>query len=317
MRHFLLGIGIAGVSLIAAVSPVLAQRFEFPDPIGYVNDFAGVLGNDSEIDQTLRSFDEAESTQIVVIVINELPENVTLEEFVPFLTEDYPAWQAGQEEFDNGVIFTVVIDSREMRIDTGYGVEGALPDVTAQIILDYDVKPHFRDGDYDGGVEAGVNSIMDAVKGEYSAEMLDDSSSDDEETFLSVIVVCCPLFMIFVFPYLAAYLGRTKSWWLGGVLGFVAGILISSLITLFGAGLGVARFWSNLCFPPIMGLLGLFFDFILSKNYKVRKQKGLPTGWTSSWGGFSGGGSSFSGGSSGGFSGGGGSFGGGGASSGW
>jgi len=298
---------------------VHAQQFDFPDPVGYVNDFANVLSNDAEIDTQLRSFDEAESTQILVITVNTLPGDVYLEEFVPQLTDQHPAWRAGQAESDNGVIFTIVVDTHAMRIAVGYGLEGALPDVTAKSILDNEVRPKFRLDDYDGGVQAGVSAIMAAVKGEYTASA---SSTRGEESapIVGVLVTCCPLAFFIVIPYMAAFLGRTKSWWLGGALGFVSGLVLAGIVSLLG-DLGWMRFLGFLCFPLLLTPLGLLFDFILSKTYKVRKASGQSTSWARSWGGFSPGSGfssgGFGGGSSGGFSGGGGSFGGGGSSSSW
>lgn len=302
---------LAGLVLILGgffLPTVLARdKVNFPDPVGFVNDFADVLSNDDELEEKLKNFADEESTEIFVITTDTLPDDLTVYDFVPKLTETNPMWMAGQSEYDNGVIFTVVLETREMAIDVGYGLEGALPDITATRILDNEVKPYFKDEDYDGGVEAGVDSIMKAVKGEYEGESISGIAGEDTESLVSMACICG---LFFVFPYFAAFLGRTKSWWLGGVIGFVTGIIVAVWSMFVGSSslLGVMSFF---IFAPVFTVIGLLFDFILSSTYKVRKSKGLSTGWTSSFGGFSSGSSgSFGGGS-------GGSFGGGGGRSSW
>jgi uncharacterized protein len=323
-------IGVAACAVILTGSgAVYAQRFDFPPPDDYVSDFADILSDatEEELEAKLEAFDEEESTQILVVTMDTLPENAFLDTFVPELTDDHPEWKAGTEELDNGVFFLIVVDDRDTRIHAGYGIEGALPDGKARMILDYEVQPGFMAGDYDEGVKAGVEAIMEEVTGEYIAEQAAGGTdevaggTDEERSGISgMLFICCPFFMIFFLPYLAAFLGRTKSWWLGGVIGFIGGLVLagvgSALIqSLIG---GIALFS---VFPILMGALGLIFDFILSRNYKVRKSRGLSTGWTRSFGGFSSGGGfsgkGFGGGGGGGFRAGGGSFGGGGASSGW
>src|SRR5215216_3723452 len=77
------------------------------------------------------------------------------------------AWGVGQKERRNGVVLFVFVQDRKMFIQVGYGLEGALPDVTAFDITEYRIKPHFRSNDYQGGLAEGIDSIMKAVRGEY------------------------------------------------------------------------------------------------------------------------------------------------------
>ncbi len=304
------------VFLLAFSGIVYADRIDFPNPVGYVNDFAEILTIDDELDARLRALEESDGTQVLIITTDELPKSVTLESFVPRLTDNNPEWAAGQEEDDNGVILTIVVDDRSTRIDVGYGLEGALPDILTKHIQDDYVMPHFREGNYDDGVRAGVDKVLEAVEGEYTVEDVESEQDFGEQfgMFFGQSFFCGIIFLFFVLPYMAAFLGRTKKWWPGGVVGVVLGMatgLWFSLFTLFG----MLRYFGFLIFPLVLGGLGLLFDYILSKNYKKRKKKGMATSWGRSWGGFSSGGSSSS--SGGGFSSGGGSFGGGGSSSGW
>ncbi len=75
----------------------------------------------------------------------------------------------GRKDWDNGAILFVFVDDRKMRIETGYGLEGALPDQLAARILDLEVRPRFRAGDWAGGLEAGIDAILAATRGEYKA----------------------------------------------------------------------------------------------------------------------------------------------------
>lgn len=303
----------------AIPSKVLAQDVEFPDPYGFVNDYAGVLSNDEVLEQDLREFARQESTEIFIITIEDLPEGVTIDNFVPRLTDSNPKWKAGQGEYDNGVIVTLVINSRDLRIDTGYGLEGALTDIETAQIRENEMNPYFADGEFDQGMANGVAAIQDAVKGEYEGTGTSYGSSDAAD-FGEIGFMCCFGFVFFVVPYVGGFLGRTKSWWLGGVLGLILGLFIGVFVAIFVTTLGALRFAGIILFPLFLTPIGLLYDFILSKNYKRRKKKGLSTGWAKSWGGFASGISSggFSSGSSGGFSGGGGgSFGGGGSSGKW
>ncbi|MEA3357309.1 MAG: TPM domain-containing protein [Patescibacteria group bacterium] len=312
-----IALSLYGLGLIFGPTQVFSKGVaDFSDPVGYINDFAGVLSNDADLNEKLSEFEKAESTQILVITVDNLPDDVYLENFIPRLIDENPEWAAGQEEFDNGVILTIVVETREMRIDVGYGLEGALPDITASHILDYEVRPYFRDDDYDAGVEAGLDAIMASVKGEYVIDYEQIVKDEEVANFLDQAFFVGFFGIFLVVPYLAAFLGRTKSWWLGGVLGFIAGVAASLWVSLFDFW-GFYKYFASIVIVPVLTLSGLFLDWILSKNYKIRRSRGMSTGWFRSFGGFSSGSSGFSGGSSGGFSSGGGSFGGGGSSSSW
>lgn len=311
-------VSVCFVCLFALSGVVYADRIDFPNPTGYVNDFADILTIDDELDERLRTLEETDGTQVMVITTNELPQEVTLETFIPRLTDNNPEWAAGQAEDDNGVIFTIVVDDRSMRIDVGYGLEGALPDILTKHIQDDYVRPYFQEGDYDEGVRAGVDKIIESVKGEYTVEDVESEQESGEQfgRFFGQSIFCGIILLFIVLPYMAAFLGRTKEWWPGGVVGVVIGMATGLWFSLFSI-FGIFRYFGVLILPMILGGLGLLFDFILSKNYKKRKKKGLATSWGRSWGGFSSGGHSSSSSGGGGFSSGGGSFGGGGSSSGW
>ena len=140
-----------------------------PVPRDYVTDQAGILPADAaaRLNARLKQFDEETSNQILVTIFPSLPPSAALEDFTVRTAQ---AWRAGRDKLDNGVVLFVFVQDRKVRIEVGYGLEGALPDVTAHRIIEEQITPRFRTGDYAGGLEAGVNAIIAATRGEYKAE---------------------------------------------------------------------------------------------------------------------------------------------------
>jgi uncharacterized protein len=138
-----------------------------PPPAAYFNDYAGLVpaADAQRLDAKLRQFAGETSTQVVVAVFKSLP-SPSLEDYAVRTAE---SWRVGRKGWDNGAVLFVFVDDRKMRIETGYGLEGALPDQLAGRILDEQVRPRFRTGDWVGGLEAGIDGIIAATRGEYTA----------------------------------------------------------------------------------------------------------------------------------------------------
>jgi uncharacterized protein len=136
-----------------------------PPPAAHFNDYAGVVPADTarRLDEKLREFEKQTSTQVVVAIFPELP-SPSLEDFTIRTAE---SWKAGNKEYDNGAVLFVFVKDRKLRIETGYGLEGALPDALARRILDDTVVPRLREGDWAGGLEAGIDAILAATRDEY------------------------------------------------------------------------------------------------------------------------------------------------------
>ncbi|HUG54934.1 MAG TPA: TPM domain-containing protein, partial [Vicinamibacteria bacterium] len=136
-------------------------------PARYFNDYARVVpaAEAARLDEKLRRFDEQTSSQVVVAVFPRLP-SPSLEDFTVRTAQ---AWRVGRGKLDNGAVLFVFVEDRQMRIETGYGLEGALPDATARRIIDERIAPAFRGGDYARGLEAGIDAIVAATRGEYTA----------------------------------------------------------------------------------------------------------------------------------------------------
>jgi len=149
--------------LLALVLP--AAALDIPKLTGHVNDRAGILSAQTELrlEQALTEFARSDSTQLVVLTIPSL-EGESLEEYTLRVAV---AWGIGQKGKDNGALLLVSRDDRKVRIEVGYGLEGRLTDLLAGRIIDYDIIPRFKSGDYDGGVTAGVVGMIEAVRGEY------------------------------------------------------------------------------------------------------------------------------------------------------
>jgi uncharacterized membrane protein YgcG len=144
-------------ALAASAGTAISAEALPPPPAAYFNDYAGLVSaSDAQrLDAKLRRFAEETSTQVVVAVFASLP-SPSLEDFTVRAAQH---WRVGRKDWDNGAVFFVFVGDRKMRIETGYGLEGALPDQLAGRILDEQVRPRFRAGDWTGGLEAGITAL--------------------------------------------------------------------------------------------------------------------------------------------------------------
>jgi len=147
---------------------ILEAQVEIPVLKNYANDFTNTLSN-SELytfNTALKKFDDSTSNQIVFLMIAAL-DGASLEDFTYRTAAKN---QIGSKKNNNGVLFFVAKDDRKMRIEVGYGLEGALPDALASSILRNEVRPYFKQGDYYSGIAAGINAIVLATRGEYQGD---------------------------------------------------------------------------------------------------------------------------------------------------
>jgi uncharacterized protein len=281
------------ILLIILSVPVALYGLEVPPLKGYVNDYAGMLSQSAvrDLESKLASFERSDSTQIVVLTVPSL-EGDSLEDFSIRTAE---AWKIGQKGKDNGAILIVARDDRKIRIEVGRGLEGTLTDLTSGRIIRNEMAPFFREGNFDGGIERGVSSIMAVVKGEYQAT---DNGREGEKRDAP------PLLGLFIFFLVACVFLGAISKLLAGLAGAVGLPLIASLTFPGLAGLALI----------VIGLVGFIIGLIITFAFGAGGGTGRYRGGGPFWGGGGFGGGSFGGG---GFSGGGGGFGGGGASGDW
>ena len=288
--------------LPAGVMPVSAQ--DFPALTGYVNDGAGLLspqGKD-ELESQLAQLEKDTTAQVFVATVKSL-EGDSIEDYASRLFEK---WKIGQKDKDNGVLFLVALDDHKMRIEVGYGLEPVITDGRAGRIRDDDVIPLFKKNDYEGGIKAGIASIEKYIRDGTPPAPLEENPV--KSVFGDFVFAFFILSIITI--YLSGFMARSKSVWVGGIWGAIAGVIM---------GLTIGGIAALVVTTLIFAGLGLGTDFLLSRNYQKLKEAGKATDWHKTGGGFWGG---FGGGSGGGFGGGfggggGGGSGGGGASGGW
>jgi len=156
---------LVAVAILFAASAQAADVIP-PKPDRYFNDYAGVVSKDAayRFNEKLAQFERETSDQIVVAIFPKMQSDSDIADYTQRVAQ---AWGVGQKERRNGVVLFVFVQDRKMFIQVGYGLEGALPDITAFDITEYRIKPHFRNGDYEGGIAAGIDSIFKAIRGEY------------------------------------------------------------------------------------------------------------------------------------------------------
>jgi uncharacterized protein len=284
---------VAALFLTLAV-PAFAD-VAVPQLTGRVVDQTGTLssGDVAALSQKLGDFETRKGSQIAVLIVPTTdPE--TIEQFSIRVAD---AWKVGRKKIDDGAILVVAKNDRHLRIEVGYGLEGALTDVTSRRIIDEVITPKFRAGDFAGGISDGVDRMIGVIDGEplpAPSRSVNFGNWNDLEGILS-FVLFAPLV---VGAFLRAMFGRLFG---SVVAGALVGGLAWFVIGSSAIALGIAA-------------LGFFLTFVADMFGGIGPGAGFSRG-----GGWSGGSSSggWSGGSSGGFSGGGGGFGGGGASGSW
>jgi uncharacterized protein len=137
-----------------------------PAPAQYFHDGAGVVSKEvaGKLNRQLEDFEKATSSQIVVAIYPKMQTGSSIEDYAQRIFE---AWKPGQKGLSNGAVLFVFVQDHKMRIQTGYGLEGALPDAICKRILDDEIAPRLKAGDFNGGMSAGANAMMSAARGEY------------------------------------------------------------------------------------------------------------------------------------------------------
>ena len=287
---------------VAWVRPAAGQALaEVPALEAPVTDLTGTLTPDqvAALDAKLRAFATSQGSQVAVLIVP----STRPEEIEQFSMRVVERWKLGRGKIDDGVLLLVAVEDRRVRIEVGYGLEGALPDAIANRIIQQDITPSFRRGDYYGGITDGVDRIMRVVEG----EPLPEPELDPPAAAVPGLFSILPL--LFVFVLVGGSILRRLFGRVGGavVTGGLVGFLTWMLVAILGLSLlaGVVAF--------LFSLLGGMGGGGPRGGWYSRRH-GSGWGYPGSFGGGSWGGGGFGGG---GWSGGGGGFGGGGASGGW
>ena len=169
IRNIILTLVLATVSILSARAQTLPEPM---DPPRLVSDFAGMLTAEERenLEQKLVEFDRTSSTQIAVVTVDDL-QGMDRADYAARLFEK---WGIGRDGRDNGILILVkpkTADSAgQVFISTGYGLEGAVPDALAGRIVDYDLLPAFREGDYYTGIDRAVTTLIGLTRGEFTAD---------------------------------------------------------------------------------------------------------------------------------------------------
>jgi uncharacterized protein len=168
-----------------------------PEPAVYVHDYAGWLSADQKfnLERKLRAYWDSTSTQIVVMIRRDIGDY----DKASYAFELGNRWGIGRADKDNGVVMLIKTEppERGIFIATGYGAEGALPDITAGRIIRNNMAPLFREGRYYDGINVGVDNVIAALRGEFKAE--DTPEYGDGEALLVVALVFLTVFLLFSF----------------------------------------------------------------------------------------------------------------------
>ena len=163
-RILLLILTITFISANAQIEKELPVR---PVPATLVVDYTNTLAPDQKaaLEQKLVAFDDSTSTQIAVVLV----ETTGDRDIADYAVALGRAWGIGNKEFNNGILLLVAKNDRKIWIATGYGLEGALPDILAKRIIENEIKPNFKGSDFYRGLDEGTDAIISATKGEYDA----------------------------------------------------------------------------------------------------------------------------------------------------
>ncbi|WP_411274372.1 TPM domain-containing protein [Daejeonella sp.] len=164
-----------------------AQTFP-AKPNRLVNDYTQTLseGQANQLEQKLVAFNDSTSTQIAVVMVKSL-DGYDVTDYTQRLAE---SWGVGGDKNNNGVMLLISLGDRKVSIQTGYGVEGSLPDAIARRIIENEITPNFRSGDYYAGISQGTDAIISYTKGEYK----NDTPKQGKKTGGSMV----PFIVIFI-----------------------------------------------------------------------------------------------------------------------
>ena len=294
MRAFLLAV----VAFIAAAAFDVHAEIPVPKLTARVIDQTGSLTAPERdaLEAKLKAFEAQRGSQVAVLLVPSIGTE-TIEEFAGRVTDE---WKLGRKGVDDGVLLVVAKQERKLRIQTGRGVQGTLTDALSKRIVSDIIAPRFRNGDFAGGIDAGVDAIMKAIEGEQLPlpEAKPHGGKVDAVSSYSD------------FLWMAFFLVPVVGMVLRGMFGRFFGASATSGLT----GLAAWLVFGSLAFGIVAAIGAFLFTLFVGSGLGRAVNRG---GWGGGWpGGFGGGGWS-GGGGGGGFSGGGGRFDGGGASGTW
>lgn len=185
MKHLLLIIAFFCTGIVAMAQDVLPK----PSVPRLVTDKGNVLSPEQReiLERKLVALDDSTSNQIAIVTIPTL-NDYPIEDYATKLFRD---WGIGNKKTNNGVLILVAVEDRKVRIEVGYGLEGAIPDITTGDIIENDLKPNFKAGNYYRGLDEAVDALSKAAAGEYKVvrKKNKDNGSGGGLAFIIILVV--------------------------------------------------------------------------------------------------------------------------------
>jgi uncharacterized protein len=202
---------------------LFAQEVIPPAPTAYFNDYAHAVsaGTAAKLNQTLEDFERQSSEQILVAIYPTMQSDSSIEDYTVRVAR---SWQVGLKDKNNGAVLFVFVQDHKMFLQTGYGLEGVLPDALCKRIIDEQISPRFKAGDFDGGLTAGVQAILAATKVEYKGTgttVADGRQTRSTNSPLAPIAILFLVVLVIIFLRGGSF-GRGYSVWTigsGGSLG--------------------------------------------------------------------------------------------------
>lgn len=207
--------------LLALVAGVIGGAEIIPPaPAKYFNDYANVVTEAAaaRLNRTLEEFEFDTSNQILVAVFTKMQSDSSIEDYTVRVAQ---AWRVGQKAKNNGAVLFVFTQDRKMFLQVGYGLEGPLPDALCKRIIEDEIKPHFKNGNFEAGLSAGVNAILAATKREYKGtgrtvaqSLVIHGSSGDSSGFPPIAIFF--IFIVVVILFVAVARRSRGRYYSGG-----------------------------------------------------------------------------------------------------
>lgn len=304
---------------VILVQTTFALQVKDINPIDYVSDYTKTLSSEQvlELSKMLGDLEKEKNIPVAVVVVPTMEDEFGREDYIEhYAVKLFEKLKIGNEKTDKGLLWLIVKDKREMRMEVGYGLEPVLTDGLTKIIQDNHVRPEFKQDKYFEGVKVGIEKVKQVLT-EEETSLVKGWDEDLTKRDMNGLIFFAFILFVNLFGWIVSILGRTKEWYLGGVLAFLGSAGVG--YTLFGIATG------SVTAVLIITTLGFVLDYFVSKNYKYWQHrlfdegnKHGPDWWAGgTWGPGSGSWTGRSGGSGFGGFGGGGMSGGGGSNSSW
>ena len=209
MRHTLT------ITVLLLSLRLLAAEVIPPAPTLHFNDYAQVVSSATaaQLNEALVKVEKESSDQILVAVFPKMQSDSSVEDYTVRVAR---AWKAGQKDKNNGAVLFVFVQDHKIYLQVGYGLEGVLPDALCKRIIAEQITPRFKAGDFSGGLTAGVQGIIAAVKGEYRGNGNTVVTSQGRQNNASLPTLVIILVVVVILIRLSSGRRRSGGWMIGG-----------------------------------------------------------------------------------------------------